>query len=370
MSSVAVIKPLAHESKIEVLRREVRRLAQAQGPGSKLPTVRAMAKGYRVNIGTLDRALRELEEDGVLQRRHGVGVFVSGQAALKTIALVYDRNIFDDLESPFPKMLVQATERCAYERQQQFHLYLDLPAHIRGLPGHEQFLVDLAAGRLDGVLYCGLIPRDTHERILAQRLPFVLHGFSDLSVPHGAGTDLVRLVELGLEALLARGCRRISLLTAYGERRPNYPGYSDIAAFERWMHTCPQQVAEPAIWPFAGEPVLESRLTDFGYASVKRFAARGALPCDGLLITNDMVARGVLKALAELGIAPGRGIQIATHANRHSPVLVLAPPGTLLLEFDPGEVAQTLLNLLHDLMVGPPPSAGVIRVPPVLRVQS
>src|SRR6266852_2921833 len=52
-------------------------------PGDQLPTVRQLAVDLRVNANTVARVYGELERDGVLETRRGVGSFVTatpGQA--------------------------------------------------------------------------------------------------------------------------------------------------------------------------------------------------------------------------------------------------------------------------------------------------
>jgi len=47
-------------------------------PGDQLPTVRQLAVELRVNANTVARVYGELERDGVLETRRGVGSFVAG----------------------------------------------------------------------------------------------------------------------------------------------------------------------------------------------------------------------------------------------------------------------------------------------------
>ena len=46
-------------------------------PGDQLPTVRQLAVDLRVNANTVARVYTELERDGVLETRRGVGSFVA-----------------------------------------------------------------------------------------------------------------------------------------------------------------------------------------------------------------------------------------------------------------------------------------------------
>ncbi len=46
-------------------------------PGEKLPTVREMSRILLVNPNTVARSYQELEREGILVTRHGLGVFVA-----------------------------------------------------------------------------------------------------------------------------------------------------------------------------------------------------------------------------------------------------------------------------------------------------
>ncbi len=46
-------------------------------PGDKLPSIRELAASLKLNPNTVARAYRQLEDDGVVRARRGLGVFVS-----------------------------------------------------------------------------------------------------------------------------------------------------------------------------------------------------------------------------------------------------------------------------------------------------
>ena len=46
-------------------------------PGSQLPTMREVAVALRIDLNTVQRAYAELERDGVLAKRRGMGSFVT-----------------------------------------------------------------------------------------------------------------------------------------------------------------------------------------------------------------------------------------------------------------------------------------------------
>lgn len=49
--------------------------------GARLDSVRALAAEYGINLNTMQRACSELEREGVVETRRGIGSFVTGDAA-------------------------------------------------------------------------------------------------------------------------------------------------------------------------------------------------------------------------------------------------------------------------------------------------
>jgi LacI family transcriptional regulator len=76
---ISVISPVTY-------RQQVRNLILAHvrnnklRPGDKLPSLREMGKKYGVSIGTINKAIQELEQDGLLVSKPQVGVFVGENA--------------------------------------------------------------------------------------------------------------------------------------------------------------------------------------------------------------------------------------------------------------------------------------------------
>src|SRR6187431_3634154 len=75
--SAAAPGPL-YQQIVDGLKREISegRLA----PGTALPSFRALAEDLLVSVITVKRAYEELERDGIIYRRQGLGTFVSNTA--------------------------------------------------------------------------------------------------------------------------------------------------------------------------------------------------------------------------------------------------------------------------------------------------
>ena len=71
--------------------------------GEQLPSVRRMAEDLLINPNTVVRAYRDLESEGIVELRHGSGVFVresvAGRASVMRKAEPIMRNAVDRLES-------------------------------------------------------------------------------------------------------------------------------------------------------------------------------------------------------------------------------------------------------------------------------
>ncbi|HEU0052205.1 MAG TPA: GntR family transcriptional regulator [Longimicrobium sp.] len=69
--------PLERQSLADDVAQRVRRMIQAgYGPGERLPSIPRMARELGVSHPTLREALRKLEALGIVEIRHGAGVFV------------------------------------------------------------------------------------------------------------------------------------------------------------------------------------------------------------------------------------------------------------------------------------------------------
>jgi len=56
------------------------------GPGDGLPSVRQIAAEYQLNPLTVQRAYQELFDDGLIEKRRGIGMFMAPDAAEKLLA--------------------------------------------------------------------------------------------------------------------------------------------------------------------------------------------------------------------------------------------------------------------------------------------
>ncbi|WP_269531500.1 GntR family transcriptional regulator [Chitinimonas sp. BJYL2] len=88
------------------LRQALLALLQRQTAGSRLPSERELSERFGVARETLRRMLDELEEEGVVQRKHGAGTFLAGQTQAKPFQLIsFSEDMRERGLSPSSKLL-------------------------------------------------------------------------------------------------------------------------------------------------------------------------------------------------------------------------------------------------------------------------
>ncbi|MEE6727718.1 GntR family transcriptional regulator [Pediococcus acidilactici] len=84
-------------------------------PGSKIPAVRQFAVDLTVNVNTMQRALRELIQDGILVSQRGKGNFVTeDQAILQNLRQTVVEKQLSQLYDHLLKLQIEPDEMLIY----------------------------------------------------------------------------------------------------------------------------------------------------------------------------------------------------------------------------------------------------------------
>jgi DNA-binding LacI/PurR family transcriptional regulator len=228
-----------------------------------------------------------------------------------------------------------------------FHFSAIEPAAATEAPLHPGLMDDIREGRVQGVLTVGL-PVRAVQWVSEQGVAVVAFAGEG---PASVNLDSVDVVELGIKALVERGCRRLAL---WGEMGSDTTAESraEPVAFRRIL--AERDLAFHSHWlrPQAGETIGRSNFElARDWAKEVFGGSRDEWP-DGLLITNDILTRDVIPALQKLDIRPNRDVVIASHANTDSPVLHAYESDLMLLEYNSGEIVQAMFDQLETLLRG------------------
>jgi GntR family transcriptional regulator len=134
-------------------------------PGTRLPSEFELSKMFGVSRATLREALRVLEEEGAVVRRHGIGTFIAERAVVQAgIEQLFSVTEWIERANRRPGTIgLETAERMASEEDQNRF----------GLSEPEQFLFITRVRTADGdpVVYC-------EDRIPRSVLPDGLHDFN------------------------------------------------------------------------------------------------------------------------------------------------------------------------------------------------
>ena len=350
-----------HEATVQRTRHAILSLVRQRGPGIKLPTVLEMCAQFRVTRTQLEQALVQVERAGLLNRRRGSGIYGTARASQQTIGVVFGGDIFSPPFSPCWSLLLQAAREQVGDRGLVPRAYLDMAVGDGPLGGHAQLVEDLEACRLDGLLL--LSPRHHGQEVAALRVygvPVVVFG-GKAPADWVVELDWAAFFGLAAQAVAATRCRRLGLLAvpdlrqdlagafrAAGRRVPRLDDWS----YATWARAIP------------GAGTHE----DCARRLVERLLAGGATPPlpDTLISLEDTMTRGVLTALHQAGLRPGRDLRIITAENQGSPVLAPYAAELTRIVFDPRDCMQAALGMLATLMTGGTPARSPLLIAPQL----
>jgi DNA-binding LacI/PurR family transcriptional regulator len=365
--------PTAPATRTQEAYTRLTQLAHDLGPEAQLPTFNELREWLGVSVVTLSRALDLLAAHKILYRRHGVGIFVSADLGRKSIALICSPTYFEGPEiSPFWQILVEQLRRHVTERQN------DLTLHFSAYPGgdapfFEDFVRSVEDRRVHGVLAIGL-DADAVEWLVDHGVPMV--GFAG-TYPYQVDVDFAGLVWAAVGELAARGRRRLGLWinhvarylpAGYWLREENRRESGHVSVFKealaahgiafepslvrdsRFLSTGPEGEPPQTFW----EQGYQTALAVFGEGS------NPALRPDGIVSVSELFSQGALIGMQRVGVRIGVDVQVASHANRESPILRPWRDEITLLEVDAPVLARTMLATLEAVMVGEPPATSVL----------
>ena len=160
--SWSTASPTARNRLVESLTQQISDLIRRQQmqPGDRLPTVRALAEQFQVAVPTLREAIRRLEAFGVVDVRHGAGIFVRVSEPRFLVAgiggrTVNEKTLLDLLQTRLlfePYCAEQASRNQNVEELAQLATHLDRAE--RYLNGNDRLLQEMNMAFHVGVAKC------------------------------------------------------------------------------------------------------------------------------------------------------------------------------------------------------------------------
>lgn len=173
--------------------------------GGQMPTQRALAAELGVGNRTVEMALKELEIEGVLLRRVGLGTFVKGIPSSES-PLRSESNIIavfvPNIENPLFAQFSSAAEAALLKSGKNMLLCRSEILRVE----EEKYIRQLVDRRVDGVIVYGRLPK--LEALLRKNGTPIIN-VSDVYSGEGIFLDLYHAGEQAVEYLIAMGHRDI-----------------------------------------------------------------------------------------------------------------------------------------------------------------
>ncbi len=328
-------------------------------PGSRIPTEMELATRFDASRMTVSRALRDLQNQGFLLRRHGAGTFVRDQhrPATGTVGL-----IFPD----FPGFHASVADAMTAELTRQiqaagFGFFMGEPLHggVHAVLQHpEKACEPYLARRPVCVFFTPVeLPADqaaANVQIVdlfeRERIPVVLVDRDVCDFPARSRHDLIGVDNFGAAYTLARH------LLSLGHRRIHFVGTSALAAtvtarIMGYQAALLQHgiVPDPG-WVHRGDPGLLEFARELDTHSV-----------DAFMCSNDHIAANLMRHFATLGVRVPEDIPVVGFDDTPFAVL-LAPPLTTVRQ-PAADLAVAALRVMLERLADPSLPPREIRLP-------
>jgi DNA-binding LacI/PurR family transcriptional regulator len=323
--------------------------------GDRLPSFAEFRLKYGVTPTTTERVYSILEQEGLIERRHGVGTFVAQPKLSLTgnIGLVIHKHHHLHRD-PFTARLQNGIQRGIDENR--YHLL-----HM----GNDYELNVEATRKIDGALICNIEAAEGIYDQLTPNQPRV----SLLIVAPGITSIVPDDYEGGRQAvssLMAAGHRKIACLM---EKQPSIPrrrftGYYDAMVDEgcepdeSWMRrtaTVPKGHVNEHIYLKWGREQMRDWLQN-GWAESG---------CTAIVVQNEVAAIGVMQVLQEEGIKVPDQVSVIGFDGTEMCDLVV--PRLTAIELPLDEVGYRGVNILARQIAGEKMAEQVIALPMKLR---
>jgi GntR family transcriptional regulator, arabinose operon transcriptional repressor len=325
-------------------------------PGTRLPTQVQLVEQFQVSGVTIQRALDRLVREGFICTRGRHGTFVTGNPPhLCNYGLVFvDQPGREEHRSRYHEMLESQAFRLQREGDRRVTVF-------DGISGREdeessrQLLADVRAHRMAGLM---LVDPDSLEGTAIVEEPgiarvAIMSRKVDLPGCPIVYPDIAGMIDLGLDTLVAQGCKRVAVLVtvplysdsgdylrAASQRRP-------IKVEERWIqiaaHEMPDAVRNMVL--LLMHPGNDERP-------------------DGIFVVDDNLAESTSRGLVDTGVRVPQDVKVVAHCN-----FPWSTPAVLPVQrvgFDTQEILDTALSIV-DMQRQEQTPPAVTRVKAILQ---
>jgi len=338
--AIAERKYRAPYQRIEAdLRRKIH--GNVWAPGMILPSRRQLAEGYRVSLGTIERAVADLLADGTLTAQDRRGTFVADNGrvarslvedqspamrtpqAIGIVCTKTQRATESEWAISWDFAIVSAIERTIASCGMRSH-YIEMRASLSSPREVERVVDELIIDGVDGIVFVAL--RDSDIDAITRHLASCQSGIPPTicvlkTERQSLGTSIYYdSRDAGYRAalhLLDQGCRSIQFFSPYVAdfAIQRLDGIRDALSLAGLSPDCLIESVRPsAIGSEYNAENVEKGLKWFDHKIAGKSWAQevltGGLKADGVVAVNDEVATSFIEAADEIGLSAGEDYAI------------------------------------------------------------
>ena len=333
--------PSDHLPKYAKVLAHLQAVIRAAAPGTALPTITALRAEFGVSQATIDRALGELRAQGLIESRRGAGTFVSGRLKRRHYGLLFSHILFDSRVGTFYHLLFAALQRRLEASGALLRLYVPNSPDADVETKVPLLVADAQQGLVDGLI----LIQHWRAHPLPLSIPVVSLGRLPFAA-HRVIPDDLALARCAAHALFGRQCRRAAFIGL--DVSQDGPLARDVFLREAARLGI---AANSDATVIAGGYFIDGARQS-GREAFHALWARLHEKPDGLVVMNEYVAQGVIAAMGELGLRPGRELVVVSHVTKGASVLTNTE--VIRMEDDPDDIAAGIVEALDSAMDGSP----------------
>jgi len=277
------------------------------GAGGKLPTESVLTREFNVSRITVMRALRDLQQDGLIWRKQGAGSFVrdSQENHFRLGIMIPGLLPSSETDSIFPAVQHHLVREASKLGWQVLLSNLEMPGHrdpttcapvevARRLVAHGANAVVFTPLPIDG--RWNALNRNVLAEFKAAKVAVILLGRDIVQYPERSEWDLVSMDDMNAgylvgKHLMARGCHR----TVFVSGHDHFPQLR-LMGLRQALTENNGEITKEIVWdqhhPHSGKLLQKTLLHH---------------QCDGIVCDNDTTAPLVMHSLLEAGVKiPGQ----------------------------------------------------------------
>lgn len=318
-------------------------------PSDRLPSRPELCERLDTTRTTLDKAIKELEKEGLLVSKLGSGTYIASLMETEKLQPGSWGIIVPSVTLDTYPALVRGVENVT----QLYDVNLILCNSDNDMEKQERYISRLLVSGVSGFIIVPVITQDPQQntrlynQLIDTRVPFIFcnRSIEGIDVPVVTSSSYYGGY-IATKHLIARGYKRIAYISVQKYRTSEERCHGYISALIESGIEIDRTIVVMKADPPEGEND-GGRLP--GYREMKRLLA-GEEPVDAVFCFNDKVAEGVYQAIKEAGLKISGDIGVIGYDNTDVSSALFPPLTSVSYKSD--EIGEMAANLLYKMLNG------------------